>query len=34
MNMTIDYLDDDISVDTDEYNEIVNKSYGDKYGYS
>ena len=27
MNMAIDYLDDDISVDTDEYNEAVKKSY-------
>ena len=34
MNMAIDYLDDDISVDTDEYNEAVKKSYGDKYGYT
>lgn len=34
MNMTIDYLDEDISVDTDEYNDAVKKSYGDKYGYT
>lgn len=32
MNMTIDYLDDDISVDTDEYNEAVRKSLVAQYG--
>lgn len=34
MDMTINYLDDDISVDADEYDKAVNKSYGDKYGYT
>lgn len=32
MNMAIDYLDDDISVDTDEYNEAVRKSLVAQYG--
>ncbi len=32
MNMTIDYLDEDISVDTDEYNEAVRKSLVAQYG--
>ncbi len=32
MNMAIDYLDDDISVDTDEYNEAVRKSLVVQYG--
>ena len=34
MDMTINYLDNDISVDADEYDKAVNKSYGDKYGYT
>jgi hypothetical protein len=34
MNMAIDYLDNDLSVDADEYDNAVNKSYGDKYGYT
>lgn len=34
MNMTIDYLDEDISVNADDYDAAVNKSYGDKYGYT
>ena len=34
MNMTIDYLDKDISVNADDYDAAVNKSYGDKYGYT
>ena len=32
MNMTIDYLDEDISVDTNEYNEAVRKSLVAQYG--
>ena len=34
MNMTIDYLDEDISINADDYDVVVNKSYGDKYGYT
>lgn len=34
MDMMIDYLDEDISVDADDYDEAVNKSKGDKYGYT
>ena len=34
MDMTINYLDDDISVDADEYDKAVNKSIGDKFGYT
>lgn len=34
MDMMNDYLDEDISVDADDYDEAVNKSYGDKYGYT
>lgn len=34
MNMAIEYLDNDISVDADEYDNAVNKSIGEKYGYT
>lgn len=34
MDMANEYLDNDISVDADEYDKAVNKSYGDKYGYT